>query len=41
MTKHVDPSRLTTLIVGDLEVIGQDLSRLGLGEPLVLSAEAF
>ena len=41
MTKHVDPSRLTTLIVGDLDVIGADLSRLGLGEPLVLAADAF
>ena len=41
MTKHVDPSRLTTLVVGDLDVIGKDLSRLGLGEPLVLAAEAF
>jgi predicted Zn-dependent peptidase len=41
MTKHVDPERLTTLIVGDLDVIGADLGRLGLGEPLVLSADAF
>jgi zinc protease len=41
MTKHVDPARLTTLVVGDLDVIGHDLGRLGLGEPLVLSAEAF
>ena len=41
MTKHVDPSRLTTLVVGDLDVIGADLAALGLGEPLVLSAEAF
>lgn len=41
MTKHVDPARLTTLIVGDLDLIGRDLGRLGLGEPLVLSADAF
>jgi zinc protease len=41
MTKHVDPARLTTLIVGDLDVIGADLEGLGFGEPLVLSAEAF
>jgi predicted Zn-dependent peptidase len=40
MTAHVDPSRLTTLVVGDLDAIGHDLSGLGLGEPLVLSAEA-
>ena len=40
MTRHVDPSRLTTLVVGDLDAIGHDLSGLGLGEPLVLSAEA-
>ena len=41
MMTHVDPERLTTLIVGDLDVIGADLLRLGLGEPLVLSADAF
>jgi zinc protease len=41
MTTHVDPSRLTTLVVGDLDVVGGDLPRLGLGEPLILSAEAF
>jgi predicted Zn-dependent peptidase len=41
MMRHVDPERLTTLIVGDLDVIGADLPRLGLGEPLVLSADAF
>jgi 2-succinyl-5-enolpyruvyl-6-hydroxy-3-cyclohexene-1-carboxylate synthase len=29
---------LTTLIVGDLDVIGSSLSALGLGEPVVLSA---
>jgi predicted Zn-dependent peptidase len=41
MTRHVDPSRLTALIVGDLDAIGADLGRLGLGDPLVLSADAF
>jgi predicted Zn-dependent peptidase len=41
MAAHVDPSRLVTLVVGDLDVIGADLARLGLGEPLVLSADAF
>src|SRR5262249_27857764 len=41
MTKHVDPARLTTLVVGDLDVIGPDLASLGFGDPLVLSASAF
>jgi zinc protease len=41
MTRHVDPDRLTTLIVGDLDVVGRDLPRLGLGDPLILSAETF
>lgn len=33
MRRHLDPGRLTTLIVGDLEAIGRDLERLGLGAP--------
>jgi zinc protease len=37
--RHLDPGRLTTLVVGDLDQIGGDLSRLGLGEPVVLPAE--
>jgi zinc protease len=41
MARHIDPARLTTLVVGDLEVIGPDLARLGLGDPVVLSAETF
>ena len=41
MARHLDPARLTTLVVGDLDVIGADLSGLGLGEPVVLSAESF
>jgi predicted Zn-dependent peptidase len=41
MERHVDPRRLTTLVVGDLDMIGADLTRLGFGDPLVLSAEAF
>lgn len=41
MARHLDPARLTTLIVGDLDVIGRDLGGLGLGEPVVLSAESF
>ena len=41
MERHLDPTRLTTLIVGDFDTIGRDLSGLGLGEPVVLSAESF
>ena len=36
--RHLHPGRLTTLIVGDLDVIGASLSALGLGEPVVLPA---
>jgi zinc protease len=39
MTRHIDPARLTTLVVGDVDAIGSDLARLGLGDPLVLSAD--
>jgi predicted Zn-dependent peptidase len=39
--RHVDPARLTTLIVGDLEAVGPDLGSLGLGDPVVLSADSF
>ena len=39
--RHLDPSRLVTLAVGDLDAIGPDLERLGLGEPIVLSATTF
>jgi predicted Zn-dependent peptidase len=41
MAAHLDPSRLTTVVVGDLDALGADLRRLGLGDPLVLSAESF
>jgi zinc protease len=41
MARHLDPSRLTTLIVGDFDTIGRDLSSLGLGEPVVLPPESF
>jgi zinc protease len=41
MARHVDPTRLTILIVGDLDVIGGDLPALGLGDPVVLSPDAF
>jgi zinc protease len=39
--RHLDPSRLVTLVVGDLDAIGPDLERLGLGQPIVLSAATF
>jgi zinc protease len=39
--RHLDPSRLVTLVVGDLDAIGPDLERLGLGQPIVLAATTF
>jgi predicted Zn-dependent peptidase len=39
LAQHLDPARLTTLVVGDLDVIGRDLSILNAGEPVVLSAD--
>jgi zinc protease len=41
MRDHLDPDRLTTLVVGDVEAIGQDLGRLNLGEPQTLAADSF
>jgi zinc protease len=41
MARHLDPARLTTLVVGDVDVIGQDLGRLDLGEPVILPPESF
>ena len=41
MARHLDPARLVTLVVGDLDVIGPDLGALGLGEPVVLPPDAF
>ncbi len=38
MAEHVHPARLVTLVVGDLDVVGRDLERLGLGDPEVLPA---
>jgi len=38
MAAHTDPERLVTLVVGDLDVVGRDLSQLGLGEPEILPA---
>jgi zinc protease len=36
--RHLDPSALATLVVGDLEVIGPQLEAAGLGAPVVLEA---
>jgi zinc protease len=41
MSRYVDPAHLTTLIVGDLDAIGSEITRLGLGDPVVLSADTF
>jgi zinc protease len=41
MTRHLDPDRLTTLVVGDVDAIGEALGRLGLGDPVVLPPDAF
>jgi predicted Zn-dependent peptidase len=41
MAEHVDPARLTTLIVGDLDAIGPELRSLGLGEPVVVAPDSF
>jgi predicted Zn-dependent peptidase len=41
MSSHIDPSRLTTLIVGDLDTIGDGLGRLGLGDPVVVAHDSF
>jgi predicted Zn-dependent peptidase len=39
--QHLDPLRLTTLVVGDYDAIGADLTDLHLGTPVVLSAQTF
>jgi predicted Zn-dependent peptidase len=36
--RYLDPSTLTTLVVGDLTAIAESLPRLGLGEPVILPA---
>lgn len=41
MTRHLDPDRLTTLVVGDIDSIGQDLGRLSLGQPVALAPDSF
>jgi zinc protease len=40
MTTHLDPARLVTVVVGDLEAIRSDLADLAHGEPAVLPAES-
>jgi zinc protease len=39
--KYLHPSKLTTLIVGDYDTIADDLGRLDLGAPSLLSADTF
>ena len=41
MARHLDPARMVTLVVGDLDAIGPDLGALGLGDPVVLPPDAF
>jgi zinc protease len=41
MARHLEPARLTTLVVGDYETIGTELAGLGLGEPNLLPPDSF
>ncbi len=38
---HLDPARLTTLIVGDYDAVADSLAQLKLGEPNLLSPDTF
>ena len=38
--RHLDPARLTTLVVGDVSAFGQDLDQLDLGTPAIVSADS-
>jgi zinc protease len=38
--RHLDPDRLTTLIVGDVDAAGQEFGRLNLGDPVIVSADS-
>jgi zinc protease len=38
--RHLHPDRLTTVVVGDLDQIGQNLAQLDLGQPNVLTADS-
>ena len=40
MTRHLDPERLVTVVVGDLEAIGADLGAIADGEPAILAPDA-
>ena len=39
--QYLDPRRLTTLVVGDYDVMSRDLPRLNLGAPSCLAADTF
>jgi len=41
MTRHVEPAHLTTIVVGDIDAVGAELSGLGLGDPVILPPETF
>ena len=41
MARHLQASRLTTVVVGDYDVVGAELRQLGLGEPVVLPPDTF
>jgi predicted Zn-dependent peptidase len=41
LARNLDPTRLTTVVVGDYAAVGADLARIGLGDPVVMSAESF
>jgi zinc protease len=41
MARHLDASRLTTVVVGDYDAVAADLDSLGLGDAVVLPAETF
>jgi zinc protease len=38
--RHLDPSRLTTLVVGDVDVTSQEFGQLNLGAPELLSPDS-
>jgi zinc protease len=41
LTRHLDPARLTTLVVGDVDAIAPGLARLGLGEPSIVAPGSY
>ena len=41
MARHLQASRLTTVVVGDYDAVGDELGQLGLGEPTVLPSDTF